>query len=69
MAKKVKFKNKVCSKMSKCIKISGTGKLIRKRCGKNHMLDKKSNTRKRSLSKKLEVNKAVRKEVRKSLNL
>ena len=63
------YKGKVSSKLSKCIKVTGTGKLIRKLCGKNHKLNKKRNSRKRKLSKKTILNKTFRKSVRKSLNM
>ena len=63
------YKLKTNSKLRKCIKISGTGKIIRKRCGKNHMLDKKKTSRKRFLSKKCVLFKGDLKKVRRSLNI
>lgn len=63
------FKFKINSKLSKCIKITGNGKILRKMCGKNHKLNKKSNSRKRRLDKKCIINKSTLKNVRKSLGL
>ncbi len=63
------YKGKTSSKLSKCIKITGSGKIMRKMCGKNHMLDKKSNARKRKLNKKTVVSNGTTKAIRKSLNI
>ena len=63
------FKNKTNSKLAKCIKISGGGKILHKKCGKNHMLCKKSNNRKRRLSGLCVINKSMRKQAKDSLNL
>jgi len=63
------YKIKTNSKLRKCVKITGTGKIIRKKTGKNHMLDKKTTKRKRALSKKCVFFKGDIKKVRKSLNI
>ena len=52
------YKLKTKSKLRKCVKITGTGKIIRKKTGKNHMLDKKTTKRKRHLRKQAYCSKA-----------
>ena len=63
------FKNKKNTKLDKCIKISGKGKILHKRCGKNHMLCKKSNSRKRKLTGLRVISNSMRKQVKDSLNI
>lgn len=63
------FKNKSNSKLSKCIKVTGTGKILFKKCGKNHMLSKKSNKRKRRIAGLSGISKSMVKQIKDSLNL
>ncbi len=61
-------KGKSNSSAKKRFKISGSGKIRRKKQGKNHLLQKKSKNRKRRLSKYARVDKAQRKHIKKLLN-
>ena len=63
------YKIKTNAKLRKCVKITGTGKIMRKKTGKNHMLDKKTTKRKRALSKKCAFFKGDIRKIRKSLNI
>jgi large subunit ribosomal protein L35 len=53
----------------KRFKVTGSGKIRRRRAFTNHLLEKKSATRKRRLSGEIEVNPADRKEVKRLLGL
>jgi len=53
----------------KRFKVTGTGKIRRRRAFTNHLLEKKSATRKRRLSGEIEVHPADRKEVKRLLGL
>jgi large subunit ribosomal protein L35 len=53
----------------KRFKITGTGKIRRRRAFTSHLLEKKSSTRKRRLSGEIEVHAADRKEVKRLLGL
>ena len=53
----------------KRFKITGTGKIRRRRAFTNHLLEKKSSTRKRRLSGEIEVHSADRKQVKRLLGL
>lgn len=48
-------KNKTHSGAKKRIKVSGTGKLLREKAGKRHLLEKKSSHKTRELSGQTEV--------------
>jgi large subunit ribosomal protein L35 len=48
-------KNKTHSGAKKRIKVSGTGKLLREKAGKRHLLEKKSSHKTRELSGQIEV--------------
>jgi large subunit ribosomal protein L35 len=48
-------KNKTHSGTKKRIKVTGTGKLLRERAGKRHLLEKKSSHKTRALSGNTEV--------------
>lgn len=41
MAKKKKIKLKTCKRMLKSIKITGTGKIMHRKAGKNHLIVRK----------------------------
>ncbi|MDH5684100.1 MAG: 50S ribosomal protein L35 [bacterium] len=53
------MKIKTLRSLSKRIKITGTGKYVRHKAGKRHILSSKSRKRKRQLSKPVVVNKTV----------
>lgn len=53
--------------INKRIKVTGTGKLIRKRSGKSHILTKKRRKRKRRLKKDVPVDKSYDRKVRRGL--
>jgi large subunit ribosomal protein L35 len=55
-----KIKLKTNRSAAKRIKVSGTGKLIRRKGGKGHLLSGKNATRKRRLTGAVEVDKADR---------
>jgi large subunit ribosomal protein L35 len=61
-------KNKTNSSAKKRFKVTGSGKIRRKKQGKNHLLQKKKANRKRRLSKFTDVHKANRKHIKKLLN-
>jgi len=50
-------KMKTCKAVKARFKVTGTGKLLRSRPGKRHILTKKSSKRKRALGRKLLVDK------------
>ena len=54
---------------AKRIKVSGSGRLRRLNANKNHILEKKSSTRKRRLGKMSEVDSANSKAIRKQLGI
>ena len=54
---------------AKRFKVTGTGKLMRRRAFKNHLLEKKSSTRKRRLGREAAVAGADAREVRRVLGL
>lgn len=60
-----------CKKrMRKCVLLSqGDGGIRRKKAGKNHFLDKKSNKRKNHLGKNVFFSKKDKKRVKKMLNI
>ncbi len=55
--------------MAKRIKVTGTGRLKRRKAFKNHILEKKTSTRKRRLGREYEVKNANRAAVRRQLGL
>lgn len=59
MSTKVKAKTRKA--VSKRLKITGTGKLLRKKQGRSHIMTKKSSRRKRSLEKPTLVAKSFEK--------
>ena len=54
---------------AKRIKVTGTGRLKRRKAFKNHILEKKSSTRKRRLGREYDVKDANRAAVRRQLGL
>jgi large subunit ribosomal protein L35 len=60
-------KNKTHSGMSKRIKVTGSGKLLRQQAGLRHRLEVKSSKETRDLSGTVVVNKADTKRVKKML--
>ena len=54
---------------AKRYKVTGTGKLRRRRINKNHILEKKSPKRKRQLRRQAEVSDANRETVRRQLGI
>ena len=55
--------------MAKRIKVTGTGRLKRRKAFRSHILEKKSSTRKRRLGREDEVKSANRTAVRRQLGL
>ena len=53
----------------KRFKVTGGGKISRRRAYKNHILEKKTRTRKRRLGQMTEVNKANRGQIKRQLGL
>jgi len=62
-------KNKTHSGAKKRFRVTGSGKLMRERAGKRHLLEVKSSTRKDRLSKDVEVSAADTKAVKRMLGL
>ncbi|KMY23419.1 large subunit ribosomal protein L35 [Actinobaculum suis] len=62
-------KNKTHSGMKKRIRRTGSGKLMRERVNKRHLLEVKSSRRKRRLSKDQQVHRADVKQVRRLLGI
>lgn len=62
-------KVKTNSSAKKRFKISGTGKIIRKKAFKNHILTKKSKVRKKRLGAATTVHKADERKIKDLLNL
>jgi large subunit ribosomal protein L35 len=60
-------KMKTHSGTKKRIKVTGSGKLMRRKANKNHLLEKKSSKRKRSLDGRTEVAPADQKQIKKLL--
>ena len=60
-------KNKTHSGAKKRFRTTGSGKLMRQRAGRRHLLEHKSSRRKRRLEGDVEVARADRKEVRRLL--
>jgi large subunit ribosomal protein L35 len=60
-------KNKTHSGTSKRFKITGSGKVLRERAGKRHLLEHKSSRKTRSLTGTVEVSPADVKKVKKLL--
>ncbi|HWE91692.1 MAG TPA: 50S ribosomal protein L35 [Pseudonocardiaceae bacterium] len=60
-------RNKTHSGISKRIKVTGSGKLLREKAGKRHLLEKKSSKETRKLSGTVEVAKNDTKRVKKLL--
>jgi len=54
---------------AKRIKVTGSGKLRRRRAFKNHLLEKKSSTRTRRLSRPAEVSSADERQIKRLLGL
>jgi large subunit ribosomal protein L35 len=54
---------------AKRFKVTGTGKILRRKAFKNHILEKKSSTRLRRLSREAEVTGGDRDQVRRLLGL
>ena len=62
-------KSKTRSSVAKRFKVTGTGKILRRKQGKRHILQKKSRKRKRHLGKATLVSDADIKNVKKNLLL
>lgn len=60
-------KVKIRSSASKRFQLSASGKIMRKKAYKSHLLTKKTNKRKRNLGKKVEVSQADLRNVKKLL--
>ena len=60
-------KQKTKKGAAKRIKITGSGKLVRKRSGTSHLLGKKSSKRKRKLRKDIVVDKSFESNIKKLL--
>jgi len=54
---------------SKRFKITSTGKILRRRTGKNHLLSKKSESRKRFANTPAEVTGALKKNIKRALGV
>ena len=54
---------------AKRFKVTGTGKILRRRAFKNHLLEKKSSTRKRRLGRRAELTGADARQVRRLIGL
>jgi large subunit ribosomal protein L35 len=63
------MKNKTHSGTKKRIKVSGTGKLLREKAGKRHLLEKKSSEHTRRLAGQTEVAPQDTKRLRRMLGL
>jgi large subunit ribosomal protein L35 len=63
------MKNKTHSGTKKRIKVSGTGKLLREKAGKRHLLEKKSSEKTRRLAGQTEVAPQDNKRLRKMLGM
>jgi large subunit ribosomal protein L35 len=63
------MKNKTHSGTKKRIKVSGTGKLLREKAGKRHLLEKKSSEKTRRLAGQTEVAPQDTRRLRKMLGL
>ncbi|GLZ56239.1 MULTISPECIES: 50S ribosomal protein L35 [Actinomycetospora] len=63
------MKNKTHSGTKKRIKVSGTGKLLREKAGKRHLLEKKSSEHTRRLAGQTEVAKSDDRRIRKMLGI
>ncbi|GAA4831033.1 50S ribosomal protein L35 [Actinomycetospora corticicola] len=63
------MKNKTHSGTKKRIKVSGSGKLLREKAGKRHLLEKKSSEHTRRLSGQTEVAKSDDRRIRKMLGI
>ena len=68
MARKA-FKSKTRSSVAKRFKVTGTGKILRRKQGKRHILQKKNRKRKRNLGKATLVSDADIKNVKRNLLL
>ena len=55
--------------MAKRFKVTGTGKIVRRRAFRNHLFEKKPSTRTRRLSREVEVTGGDRTQVRRLLGL
>ena len=62
-------KNKTHSGTKKRIKVSGSGKLLREKAGKRHLLEKKSSEHTRRLAGQTEVAKSDDRRIRKMLGI
>ena len=60
-------KNKTHSGASKRFRVTGSGKIMRRRANRNHLLEKKPSTRTRRLSNEVELTPADEKKVRRLL--
>lgn len=54
---------------AKRVKVTGTGKILRERAFGNHMLSKKSKSRKRNINTSAEVTGNVRKNIKRALGV
>jgi len=63
------MKNKTHSGTKKRIKVSGSGKLLREKAGKRHLLEKKSSEKTRRLAGQTEVAPQDTKRLRKMLGI
>jgi large subunit ribosomal protein L35 len=63
------MKNKTHSGTKKRIKVTGTGKLMREKAGKRHLLEKKSSEKTRRLAGQTEVAPQDNKRLRKMLGM
>ena len=62
-------KNKVHSVSSKRFRITGTGKIMRRRANRNHLLEHKPSTRTRRLKNEVEMAPADAQKIKKLLGL
>ena len=62
-------KNKTHSGTSKRFKVTGSGKILREKAGKRHILEKKSSKRTRRLGREAEVTGGGRANVQRQLGL
>lgn len=63
------MKNKTHSGTKKRIKVSGSGKLLREKAGKRHLLEKKSSEKTRRLAGQVEVAPQDNKRLRRMLGM
>ncbi|EDK72745.1 ribosomal protein L35 [candidate division TM7 genomosp. GTL1] len=62
-------KKKKHGSTKKRFKVTGTGKVLRDRTGKNHLLEKKGESRKRRANTSAEVTGALKKNIKRALGV